>query len=430
MAILLFFRLNMLKVYPMNFKSHALQLSEFIIAYSPLWIEEIMDEYPETIKNYPLEWINLLDSLTPQELFDVDCKRSVKKLEGSSFEAFIQKIKMLTDIPHIDYFPEVPLEDWAFNGIKKKKRHEIQKIVPILKRIRDEKKIDYVVDIGGGVGHLSRVLSHYHQIPSISIDQNSEFQKTGKARLTKYRKIDGAQDVQFMNITFGKDENKLELKKIFNEHSLSLGLHTCGPLANTLIKSTVEYGTQGLLNFGCCYHKMNPEFDFPLSRFYRDHSFLKLNLYGLTLATRSHAAMTFDTYKTKERVKYYRYALHLFLIKHYNRSDFTDVGEVHLSLYWQPFHHYITQKLSHLEIHHHFSPQDFDEFYENSEIQRELRVMYLCNIIRWQLGRAMEVYLQIDRCLYLEEQDYDVYFEQYFNEELSPRNLGILALKK
>ena len=211
---------------------------------------------------------------------------------------------------------------------------------------------------------------------------------------------------------------------------MSLGLHTCGPLANTLIKSTVEYGTQGLLNFGCCYHKMTSGPDFPLSTFYKENSLPQFNLYGFTLATRSHAAMTFETYLTKERVKNYRYALHLFLMKHFNRKDFTDVGEVHLSLYWQPFHLYISEKLKYLGLEHSFGPQDFDAFYDSKEIQRELRIMYLCNIIRWQLGRAMEVYLQLDRCLYLEENGYEVFFEQYFIEELSPRNLGILALKK
>lgn len=414
----------------MNFKSHAIDLSEILIKYSPIWIEEIMNEYPETIKDYPAEWISLLDSLSEEELFDVDCKRPVKKLEGSSFEVFLKSIKGLTDIPCIPMAPELPLEDWAFQGVKKKKKHEIQKIVPVIKRVRDEIKFHRVVDIGGGVGHLSRVLSHYHKIPSVSIDQNSEFQNIGKQRLLKFRKIEGAQDVLFMNLTFGKDEDLADLKTVFHQKSLGLGLHTCGALANTLINATIDYKTLGLLSFGCCYHKMKADLDFPLSIFYKKNKLPKLNLYGFTLATRSHAEMTFETYQTKERVKYYRYALHLFLMKHFNNKTFTDVGECHLSLYWKPFNFYISQKLEHLKIEHSFSEQDFNDFYNDPDLQRELRVMFLCNIIRWQLGRAMEIYIQIDRCLYLEENGYKVRLEQYFDEALSPRNLGILAIFK
>ena len=414
----------------MNFKSHAQALSEFITKYSPIWVEEIMNEYPETINDYPSDWIALLDTLTEQELFDVDCKRPVEKLKGSSFEAFMQAIKDLTDIPNIPFSPELPLEDWAFQGVKKKKRHEIQKIVPVLKRVRDELKFDRVVDIGGGVGHLSRVLSHYHQIPSVSIDQNVEFQDIGKMRLQKFRKLEGAQDVTFMNLTFGKDEDSADLKKVFHANSLGLGLHTCGPLANTLIDATINYQTKGLLSFGCCYHKMKSVIDFPLSNFYKENKFPVLNLFGFTLATRSHAEMTFDTYQTKERVKNYRYALHLFLMRHFNNKTYTDVGECHLSMYWKPFHFYISDKLKHLNLEHNFSDEYLDNFYDDPSLQRELRVMFLCNIIRWQLGRALEVYLQVDRCLYLEEHGYEVSLNQYFDEALSPRNLGILALHK
>lgn len=389
-----------------------------------------MNEYPETIKDYPAEWITLLDSLNEQELFDVDCKRPVKKLQGSSFEAFLQSIKELTDIPNIQNSPELPLEDWAFQGVKKKKRHEIQKIVPVLKKVRDEIKFDHVVDIGGGVGHLSRVLSHYHKIPSVSIDQNVEFQNIGKKRLLKFRKIEGAQDVLFMNLTFGKDEDSANLKKVFQHNSLGLGLHTCGALANTLIHAAIDYKMLGLLNFGCCYHKMKPSIDFPMSNFYKDHHFPILNLYGFTLATRSHAEMTFSTYQTKERVKNYRYALHLFLMKYFNNKSYTDVGESNLSVYWKPFNFYISDKLKHLGLPHSFSDQDFNNFYNNPQLQKELRAMFLCNIIRWQLGRAMEVYIQLDRCLFLEEKGYQVSLEQYFDEALSPRNLGILAIRK
>jgi hypothetical protein len=414
----------------MNFKSHALSLAEFIARFTAIWQYEIMNEYPESLAFYPTEWIELLDTLTESELFDVDCKRSVAKLAGTSFEAFMQTIRELTDIAKIPESPEIPLEDWAFNGIKNKKRHEIQKIVPVLKRLRDEVNFDYVVDIGGGVGHLSRVLSHYHQIPSISIDQNIEFQNIGRERLKKYRKLDGARDVTFMNLTFGQNENKDELKKIFNQHSLSLGLHTCGALAHALIKTTIDYKTQGLLNFGCCYYRLKPGSEFPLSQFYKENSLPVLNLYGLTLATRSHAETTLETYQTKKQVKNYRYALHLLLMRHFNNKSFIDVGECPVSTYWQPFHVYALLKLKTLKLEHDFSAEDLDRFYNNENLQQELKVMFLCNIIRWQMGRALEVFLQIDRCLYLEENGFKVSLLQYFDEALSPRNIGILAVSK
>ena len=184
----------------------------------------------------------------------------------------------------------------------------------------------------------------------------------------------------------------------------------------------------GLLNFGCCYHRLNPGIDFPLSRFYKDQKFPIINLFGLTLATRSHSEMSFETYQTKKQVKHYRYALHLFLMRHFNNKYFTGVGECHISMYSKPFHFYAQDKLAQLGLSHSYTDDYLDNFFNDPKIQRELHSMFLCNIIRWQLGRALEVYIQLDRCLYLEEQGFDVRLEQYFDETLSPRNLGILAL--
>ncbi len=414
----------------MDFKSHALSLAEFLNDTSRMWREEIMNEYPSSLQDYPKEWIDLLDSLSEKELFDIDCKRNVSKIEGSSFHEFILKINSLTQLPFIPKYSELPLENWAFHGVKKKKKHEIQRIVPVLKLVKDQLNFKRVVDIGGGVGHLSRVLSHYHQIPSVSIDQNSEFQAVGKERLKKFRKLSGAQDVEFLNATLKFDDPEDVLRNVINTDAMILGLHTCGSLAHTLIQSTIHFKSPALLSFGCCYYKMNPEVDLPLSQFYKIQThFPRLNLYGLTLATRSHAPMSFETYQTKERVKNYRNALHLFLLKHYQNKYFTSVGECHISTYWKPFHHYIEDKLRELKIAHTFSDLDFDQFYHSLETQSELRKMYLANIIRWQLGRALEIYLQIDRCLFLEENHYKAELKQYFDEEISPRNLGILAIQ-
>lgn len=414
----------------MNFKSQAKKLHDFVMKTAPMWREEIMNEYPQTISDYPREWIDLLDTLNEEELHKIDCKQFPEKIKGTSFHQFMQEIQELSHVEFIPESPEYPLENWAFHGVKKKKNHEIQKIVPVLKRLRDERNVNYVVDIGGGVGHLSRVLAHYHQIPSISLDQNAEFQAIGRERLKKFRKLEGACEVEFINHTFGDHSEPEKIKKIFQPDSLTLGLHTCGRLANTLIKETILNQNLGLLNFGCCYYRLNPETDFPLSHFYTEENFTKPNLYALTLATRSHAENRWDTYRTKERVKYYRNALHLFFMEKFNNKFFTDVGECPIHVYWGPFSEYVFMKLKELKLEHSFTESDINDFYNSDRIQRELREMFLCNIIRWQIGRVLELYIQVDRCLFLEEQGFEVKLEQYFIESLSPRNLGILALKK
>jgi hypothetical protein len=414
----------------MNMKSQAQQIQNFLSRYTDMWNVEIMNEYPKSLEFYPKEWIDLLSTLSDAELYAIDCKKTVEKIKGSSFEHFMNEARELCQIAEIPELPDIPLEDWAFNGVKKKKEHEIQKIVPILKKIKDTTNFEYIVDVGGGVGHLSRVLSHYHSIPSVSLDRDPNFQKIGIQRLSKYRKIEGSRDVSFINLDFSKSENSEILKTIFKPQAFSLGLHTCGALANTLIQKSIDHKTVGLLSFGCCYHTLKSGIDFPLSDFYKKQNFQRLNLYSFTLATRAHAEISFKDYQTKERVKYYRYALHLFLIKHFKQNDFISVGDCPIRTYWGPFADYIRNKLSEQNIDHDFSDDDFNRFYKDPEIQKELKTMWLCNIIRWQLGLCLEVFLLLDRCLYLEEQGYVVTIKQYFKDTISPRNIGILAILK
>jgi hypothetical protein len=411
----------------MNFKSQALELSEFIRQTSGIWKDEILNQYPMSLEHYPKDWLALLESLSEEELHQVDSKIIIDKIKETPLAALMQKTKLLTDISKIPDYPELPLEKWAFNGVKKKKHHEIQKIVPVLKNIREQIDFEYIVDVGGGVGHLSRVLANYHGIPSVSLDRNIEFQKIGLERLKKYRKLENSADVEFINLNFTENEGPELLNKIFKPKAFSIGLHTCGALANSLINTTINQKSTGVLSFGCCYHLLDPKKDFPLSHFYKNQNLPQLNLYALTLATRAHSAMSFEDYRTKKRVKFYRYAIHLFLVKHFNLNQFFEVGECPVKIYWEPFSSYIKIKLEELKINHTFSDDEFDQFYQSLEIQKQLQEMFLCNIIRWQIGRVLEVYILVDRCLHLEENGYSVSLEQYFFENISPRNLGILG---
>jgi hypothetical protein len=55
--------------------------------------------------------------------------------------------------------------------------------------------------------------------------------------------------------------------------------------------------------------------------------------------------------------------------------------------------------------------------------------MFICCLIRWQIGRALELYLLLDRAIYLEENNYTAILAEFFSENISPRNIGILATR-
>lgn len=403
------------------------ELEELLLPFEQFYSEEILNRYPDSLNYIDPQYIEELLCLDDLELFEFDCRRPVEKLKGTMTQKLIDRIKILTEIPPIEDLPEIELEDWAFTGVKFKKRHEIQKIASILKELNHNHSFKQIVDIGGGVGHLARTLAHYHGIETYSLDTNKTFQDQGMKRASRFRKLSTAKPLHFLNLTFGDAKDELKLKEIITPESLIVGLHTCGNLANDVIKTSLKYKTFGLLSFGCCYHKMNPKTDFPISTNYKNEH-LKLSIYAMTLATRAHGEITINDYVTKQIVKHFRYILHFWLFHKENKKDVFDVGENNIRDYHGKFSSYAIPKLKNLNLTPP-SADELDQFFGDEAATPLMKKLFIANLLRWQLGRALEVYILLDRALFLLENGYQVKLQTYFIESVSPRNLGILAYK-
>jgi hypothetical protein len=412
----------------MNFKSQATTLFHFLKKTQNIWDNEVMDHYPESLNQFNPEWIESLRNLTLAELHQLDSKEKLAKLAKTSLQSFLEEIKSLEDIIPAQIPPSVKLEDWAYVDIKEKKKHEINILAPFISNLQQSLKFNSVIDIGGGVGHLARIIAKYFGIKTISIDKEKSFQAIGKKRLERYREPINAAPLEFLNLDFSNNSSQA-FKEVFQSTNFILGLHTCGELANSLIKTTIETKAIGLLNFGCCYHKMGKgNFKFN-SLFFQENLNLTMTLESLTLATRAHGKTNFYDFETKYLVKNYRQALHLFLIEKFNRNDILSVGEIHVREYRKPFEDYLFTKLETLNISHNFTKDEMSDFYQSSKIQTELKKMFLANLIRWQMGRVLEKFLLLDRVIYLEENNYQAELLEFFTESISPRNIGILAKK-
>ena len=403
------------------------KIAHFLSLYENMWRYEILETYPNHLDAYKKEWLEDLKSQDDHNLYQIDIFGNSNSCKNEEFKSYLDQIGELSKIEFIDIPQHREYPSWTFHKVKEKKVHEIQVIISKLKELKNITNYQKIVDIGGGVGHLSRTLAHYHQTPCISLDINKEFQEIGKKRLDKFPKPDGACDVEFINHDFSKDLNDQQNSYIFNKDTFSIGLHTCGPLANHHLNIHLKEETAGILNFGCCYNRLRPNQDMNLSKKAKENP-INYSDYSLTLAARGHDSMSFEDFLFKKRVKYYRYGLHLFLVKKLKRDDIYAVGDSHKRYYNKSFANFITHKLKELNIAHDFNEKEIEDFYEH--IKEDLHDMFLANIIRWQIGRLLELHILIDRVLYLRENNQEATLKRYFHSKLSPRNLGILSLKK
>lgn len=403
-------------------------LKKLLDRYPQIWKREVLNFYPQSLNDYPEEWVNALSNLSQEELWKIDSHIDYSPIEGTSLYDYILGIRKLIQVESNEDFKELSLPDWAYIKVKNKKKHELDRMVSAANNLATESLTNKFVAIGGGVGHLSRLLAHYYGHNCIDIDMDGELQLVGEKRLTKYPVPDGAGSVQFIQQKIDKNSNQKVVEETFTEDTITLGLHTCGSLAVRHIETAASNRVAGLINFGCCYLKTEDFDDFNISS-YAQADPLDFTNHSLTLASRSHTEISLKEYKLKERVKSYRYIAHLYCCKRLGINEFLTFGDGKESLYREDFATYINDKLPKLGIEIADSAEEINDFYESEEIQSLFKKMYLMNIIRWQIGRAVEQYILCDRALYLEERGYQVSLRTFFDEKLSPRNIGITATR-
>lgn len=392
-----------------------------------MWQNEIMLMYPEPFAGYPMEWIEDLRRFQDKnDLIRIEKKDVFPFIENASLIAFYQRIDELCALPQVDPLPPMPEEPWTWLFMIPKKQHEIRKLAPHINEIYQKTKVSEVLDIGGGVGFLAQTLNNQYQHHVTSIDMNTEFQQTGIERHKKNAKW--PHKVQFKNV---KVENQGEFVEILKQNVMPVGLHTCGKLALDIIRVSSDKKVPALVNFGCCYHTLDEAPDLQnISSFARENNPLWMCKFALTLSCRAHRKMDEKDFDLKQKVKYYRYAIHILLHDQYDMKELVTLGNSNPKLYDESFGFYVYEQMKRIKVDPKHSIEELNAWYANQELMVMIDRMLAAGLIRNALGRVMELYLLLDRAIYLEEQGYHVKVQEFFDEELSPRNIGITAILK
>ena len=383
--------------------------------------------YPNPLEGYPMEWVEDLRRFQNKE----DVIRLEKKdvwglIENPSLIEFYRRIEELTALPSIPEYAPMPEEPWTWLYIIPKKQHEIRHLAPHLHHLYRKHQIDRVIDIGGGIGLLAQTLNNQYQLKVTTLDMDPVLQTTGKNRHEKYAK-DPSNKVQYKNI---KVEAHGEFVEIIEQNVMPIGLHTCGKLALDLIRVSSSKKVPALVNFGCCYQTLDKSADLQnISKFAQSLDHLWMTKFALTLSCRAHHKMDEEDYDLKLKVKLYRYAIHMLLHDKYGIKDLVSLGNSSPKLYEQSFGVYVQEQFKRVQIEPRHTEEELNSYFADPDLKILIARMMAADLIRNALGRVMELYLLLDRAIYLEEQGYEVQVQEFFNKELSPRNIGITATR-
>lgn len=299
-----------------------------------------------------------------------------------------------------------------------------------------------VLDIGSGVGHLSRLLSVRHQFKVVCVDAQNDFISSAQKFDRDLKKIlknkDDTENIgnppEHLTFHLDSDENcaKSLHDKVADISGAGqygiLGLHTCGDLGPTLIKLFANSAKNGafLQSVGCCYMKM--EELYPMSHFLKSQEWFELSYTARELSC--HAIEMYSERlgedKAKLKIHCYRAVLeHLLMAK--------DPNLRHLGLKTVPRAHektfcdYAKVATSNLNL------EWVDEEFECESVISKLKEWWkvvLFYSFRLSFAPLIETVILLDRLVFLHEQGLKkVALLPIFDPIKSPRNHVLLSMK-
>ncbi|PIC51663.1 hypothetical protein B9Z55_002086 [Caenorhabditis nigoni] len=156
--------------------------------------------------------------------------------------------------------------------MKAKKQHEIDRIIELISQMQlfANGIVDSLIDIGAGVGHLSRMVSIHNKLAVMAVEGNHQFTISANGLDEKLVKASAVSqstmsfhERPIRYTDFVTEEMALKVDDFTSNSAILVGLHCCGDFSSTVLKVFLNsQKARFLVLLGCCYHKEFQCFNF------------------------------------------------------------------------------------------------------------------------------------------------------------------------
>ncbi|MDN3630149.1 methyltransferase [Vibrio lentus] len=267
-----------------------------------------------------------------------------------------------------------------------------------------------------GKGFLGRILSQQSKQKVTSFEWQQSLCESGQ-------KI---ADAQRLEMTFVQgDAFSKEADRVFNSNQHAVALHACGDLHVELVKKSVSHGLPAVTISPCCYHLIRDEN-------YQAMSSVAKNS-ALTLSKSDLRIPLQETVTGGERVKRhrqlemsYRLGFSQLLKGELGVDEYVPVPSIKKSELSEGFESFCCWASEVKEISL-GSDIDFDSYLVQGETL--FWEMEKLSLVQQVFRRPLEIWLALDRAIYLQEQGYEASIEEFCERSVTPRNLLIHGVK-
>jgi len=390
-------------------------LDSFLLEHQVYWRSEPFhlcqtQQQPWQDINSPLvDWLN---SLTTENIQTLKEQPDLLITELGRFLPQLAQAHQSTQFTNTD-LKGLQLPRGTEDGIPGRK---LQQIVSMGEAALEHHHGEEWLEWCSGKGFLGRILSQQSSQKVTSFEWQQSLCESGQ-------KI---ADAQRLEMTFVQGDAFSErADEVFNPNQHAVALHACGDLHVGLVKKSVSHGLPAVTISPCCYHLIRDENYQPMS------SVAKAS--ALTLSKSDLRIPLQETVTGGERVKRhrqlemsYRLGFSQLLKAEMGIDEYIPVPSIKKSELAEGFESFCRWACEVKELSL-GSNVDFDSYLVQGEAL--FWEMEKLSLVQQVFRRPLEIWLALDRAIYLNEQGYEATIEEFCERSVTPRNLLIHGVK-
>ncbi|ENM5888439.1 methyltransferase [Vibrio mimicus] len=390
-------------------------LDSFLTQTQPFWRYEAFhacraEALPWGVQHPALDqWLNSL-SLQEIEEYKADPERLTQIL--TQFFPLLAEIKRTMTVAKLPCMPSLPLPKHFDKGIPGRKWQQIESMGKVLIAHHQGKQW---LEWCSGKGYLGRVLASVSQQSVVSFEYQAELCHSGQQEADALKlPMHFVQGDAFAN----------DSVNLFEPVTHAVALHACGDLHVRMLQYATSAGVEAISFSPCCYHLTHDEHYQAMSSV-AQNSALKLTRQELRLPLQETVTGGERVKRHRQQEMIYRLGFDALLSQQLGFSSYVSVPSIQKSQLSLGFAAFCAWASKEKGISLDLECADF-AYFEHIGFQRFWQ-MERVSLVQEGFRRLLEIWLVLDKALYLQEKGYHVSVSEFCERQVTPRNLVVNA---
>ncbi|MFZ6040489.1 methyltransferase [Vibrio natriegens] len=362
------------------------------------------EQYPDLC-----QW---LASLSPLEIERLKAKPEEALAEIS---AYLPVLKLLSEHTHLETIPlqGLDLDRGLDSGVPGRK---LEQIVAMGEAAIQSHYGEEWLEWCSGKGYLGRILTTQTDQPVTSFEYQQSLCDSGQS---------AANEHQWKMTFIQGDAFDAKAKAVFKPTQHAVALHACGDLHIRLLQYGCEAGVSAMTISPCCYHLIQGETYQPLSEI-AQHSTLVLSKQELRIPLQQTVTGGERVRRHRQQEMIFRLGFDLVTRQVLGIEEYQPVPSIRKSQLSEGFEAFCLWAAEQKAIDTSQS-MDFNKF----ETLAEQRFWHMerMSLVQLVFQRPLELWLALDKVLYLEQRGYRASLSEFCAKTVTPRNILICAYK-